>query len=321
MLFMGQSKSNRPPNEFLDRPATPHEHDLAEFVLDRRARNLAPKTLLWYTHCLGIWHSYANVQTTQDISPALVRRFLLHLAERGHNPGGVSHIYRAVKAFLNWYESELADPGWQNPLRKVKTPKRPQEPLEPLPMAHFRAMLAQCERNTLAGDRDRAMLLVLLDTGVRHQELTDLLIGDVNMATGAILVRSGKGRKPRTVFIGTITKRALLTYLRHRYGRDDNDPLWIHAKTGNKLSKSGTRQAVRRRAEQAGIEEPGMHAFRRAFAVNSLRAGMDVVTLQRLLGHTSLNVINRYLKLLTDDLQAAHAAHGAVDAMLGNKGL
>lgn len=352
LAFMGKSTVNAPAIEFLDYPATAHEHDLAEFILDRQARNLTPKTLLWYTHSLGVWVRYSNLQATQDITPGLLRRFLLHLAEQGHNAGGVANIFGALKAFLNWYESELADTGWQNPLRKVKNPRRPQEPLEPLPMAHFKAMLAQCERHTLTGDRDRAMLLVLLDTGVRWQELTDLRLGDLDIATGAILVRSGKGRKPRTVFFGAITKRALLAYFRHRHKRADDgvparqgdgvrppdqrssllqaarqhdgaaraehdDPLWIHALTGTRLSRAGIREVVRRRAGQAGLDMPGMHAFRRAFAVNSLRAGMDIVTLQRLLGHTSLNVINRYLKLLTEDLQAAHRLHGAVDSVLG----
>lgn len=315
---MDQSASNRPATGFVDRPATPHESDLVEFILDRQARNLAPKTLQWYVHSLRIWRDFAynaKIHDTTDITPGILRRFLLHLAE-SHNPGGVANIFGALKAFLNWYEVESAAPGWQNPLRKVKNPKRPTEPLNPLPMADFRAMLAQCERRTFAGDRDRALLLMLLDTGMRQQEITDLRLGDVDLATGSVLVRSGKGRKPRTVFIGSTTRRALILYLRHRHNLTDDAPLWVSVTNGTRLSRAGIRQIVRRRAEQAGLPEPGLHAFRRAFALNCLRNGMDVVTLQRLLGHTSLNVINRYLKLLTEDLQAAHSKFGVVDRLL-----
>ena len=303
---------------FANLTATPHIQDLQEFYLDRQARNLAPKTLLWYTHALTHWQTYATEQGithTDRITPSHVRRFLVRLTEQGHNAGGVANIYGAVKAFINWYASEAAPPAWQNPLRKVKNPKRPEEPLDPLPIAHFRAMLAQCTPRTFSGDRDRALLLMLLDTGLRKAELTDLTVGDLNLSTGAVFVRSGKGRKPRTVFVGINTKRALLAYLRHRGKPEQEAGLWVHVDTGRTLTKAGVREIVRRRAVQAGVPDTGLHAFRRAFAIAYLRNGGDVVTLQRLLGHSSLAVINRYLKLLTDDLQAAHARFGAVDKL------
>jgi site-specific recombinase XerD len=312
------TSSNLPALLFANLTATPHIQDLQEFYLDRQARNLAPKTLLWYTHALTHWHTYATTQGityTERITPSHIRRFLVTLAEQGHNAGGVANIYGAVKAFINWYAVEAAPSGWQNPLQKVKNPKRPEEPLDPLPIPHFRAMVAQCTPRTFSGDRDRALLLVLLDTGLRKAELTDLTVGDLDMSTGAVLVRSGKGRKPRTVFIGINTRRALLAYFRHRSKPGNDAGLWVNVDTGRSLTKAGIREIVRRRALQAGVPDTGLHAFRRAFAIAYLRNGGDVVTLQRLLGHNSLAVINRYLKLLTDDLQAAHARFGAVDKL------
>jgi integrase/recombinase XerD len=310
--------NNTPALPFGNNPATSHTQDLQEFYLDRQARNLAPKTLLWYTHALNHWFDYAisqDITHTDRVTPSHLRRFLVTLTENGHNAGGVANIFGAVKAFLNWYADEAAPAGWQNPLRKVKNPKRPEEPLEPLPIVHFRAMLAQCTPRTFSGDRDRALLLILLDTGVRQGELTALTVGDVDIATGAVLVRNGKGRKPRTVFIGLKTKRALLAYLRHREKSEAETGLWVHVDTGQKLTVGGIREIIRRRAAQADLPMPGLHQFRRAFAIAYLRNGGDLATLQRLLGHSSLAVINRYLKVLTDDLQAAHARFGAVDRL------
>lgn len=117
------------------------------------------------------------------------------------------------------------------------------------------------------------------------------------------------------VFIGAKTRRALLTYYRHYSKRVDDAPLWI-TDEGGALTRSGIRQIVRRRAVAAGIDEPGLHEFRRAFAINYLRNGGDIITLQRLLGHSSLVIINRYLDLLDDDLKAAIAKHGVVDKLL-----
>lgn len=117
---------------------------------------------------------------------------------------------------------------------------------------------------------------------------------------------------PRVVFFGAKTKRALLAYLRMRKTVQPTDSLWERM-DGGRLEPVGLREVVRRRARQAGVPEPQLHAFRRAFAINSLRNGCDLVTLQRLLGHSSLEVVSRYLKQVDTDLRAAHARSGLVD--------
>ena len=291
-----------------------YQPKVSDFILDRQARNYTPSTLRWYRRCTAIWSDYLraqNIPRVEDVTPTHIRRFIIHLNEHGHSPGGVVTIFTGVKAFLRWYADEYSPPGW-NPLAKVKPPKRTRERLAPLALDHFNAMVDSCPRRTFRGDRDRAILLLLLDTGLRHQELTDLAVGDVDPINGQVVVRMGKGRKGRAVFIGARTRRALLAYYRHRDQLDDDAPLWVKS-DGKKLTKAGIRQSVRRAAQRAGVDEPGMHEFRRAFAINSLRNGMDVATLQRLLGHSSIEVVNRYLALVEDDLRAAHSKYGVVD--------
>lgn len=186
-------------------------------------------------------------------------------------------------------------------------------------------MIAQCTPRTFTGERDKALLYTLLDTGIRKSEATNLVLPDVNLENGSILVREGKGGKNRTVFIGAKARRALATYLRYRdtplinfmrrkHGMTATDALWL-TDEGTPITKDGLRQIIARRARQAGVHEPGLHEFRRAFAVNSLRNGMDVITLQRLLGHSTLAVINRYLKLVSDDLKRSHERFGVVDRL------
>jgi len=291
----------------------------SDFLLDRQARNQTPSTLGWYRRCVSMFGAFLRAQgvgSVEDVTAAHVRRFIVQLSEN-HTPGGVVTVYTGVRAFLRWYIEEYPRPGW-NPLAKVKAPKRPKEVLPPLSLSHFQAMVDSCPRRTFAGDRDRALLMLLLDTGTRHQELTDLLIGDVDLNNGQVLVRSGKGRKGRAVFIGAKTRRALLAYYRHRESLDSDLALWVK-RDGDALTKSGIRQIVRRAAGRAGVDVPGMHEFRRAFAINSLRNGMDVATLQRLLGHSSIETVNRYLALVEDDLQAASAKYGVVDSLKGRK--
>jgi site-specific recombinase XerD len=203
--------------------------EIEEFLLDRQARNVTSSTLAWYRRCLGCWREYLvelEVCTTAQVTPSTVRRFLVHLADRGHTPGGVVTLFTGVKAFLNWYREEHALAEWK-PLARIENPKRPKDPLPPVSLAVVQAMIATCEAGAFNGDRDQALLLLLLDTGVRHQELVNLLVGQVNLETGSVLVRQGKGRKTRTVFCGETTRQALANYLAHRTRMAAHDPLWV----------------------------------------------------------------------------------------------
>jgi site-specific recombinase XerD len=291
--------------------------DIALFLTDRKARNLTSKTITFYQDELGLflrWAEAQGVTDTLDLTPDHLRRYLLDLGRR-RNPGGVHASYRALKTFLRWVEAEYEPPGWRNPIDKVRPPKLPQEPLQPIPLEHLQAMLRVCERRTFTGDRDRAILLALLDTGCRAGEFLALNLGDVDLDTGAILVRWGKGRKARTVFLGAKTRREVARYLRHRAGAGPDAPLWVTV-DGRRLTYWGLRGMLHRRARAAGVPAPSPHAFRRTFALLSLRAGMDVHSLRRLMGHADIDILKRYLAQTEGDLRAAHDKAGPVDNLL-----
>lgn len=123
---------------------------------------------------------------------------------------------------------------------------------------------------------------------------SNLQIRYVDRQSGRIHVQLSKGQKSRRVFVGNRTLAALEAYLTHRPETGAGDPLWIGVH-GRQLTTSGIREIVRRRTDAAHIREPGLHAFRRAFAINCLRNGMDVISLQRLMDHANLETIHRYL--------------------------
>lgn len=294
---------------------SPLGHDVTAFLVDRAARGLSPGTLEFYRNKLAYLQTYLEsrgVCNVQDVTSGLLREYLLHLAQR-LNPGGVHCCFRAMRSFLRWYEAEYEPHDWQNPIRKVQAPRLAQEPLEPLPMSDLSAMLATCERRTFTGDRDKALLLALLDSGCRASEFVALDVPDVNLATGAVVIRQGKGGKTRVTFLGAHARRALLRYLRHR--ADAAGPLWTTT-GGSRLTYAGLRQVVRRRARAAGVPMPSLHSFRRAFCLAMLRGGADLVSLSRLMGHADVSLIARYSKQVHDDLQAVHAKSGPVDRLL-----
>jgi site-specific recombinase XerD len=288
--------------------------DITGFLIDRQARGLTEGTVAYYADELRRWQSYVEdrgVHHVQDVTPALLRECLLDLGSR-RNPGGVYASYRPIRTFLRWYGREYEPQAWSNPIRKVQAPRVPQRPLDPVPLSDVKAMLATCERRTFTGDRDRAILLALLDTGCRASEFVALDLDDVNLQSGAVIIREGKGRKFRTAFLGAKTRREVVRYLRHR---ESGGPLWVTVQ-GTRLTYSGLRQIVQRRAARADVPTPSLHSFRRAFALTCLRGGMDVYSLQKLTGHSDLSVLRRYLAQTEADLKLAHDEAGPVDNLL-----
>jgi len=283
------------------------------FLEERRARQLSSRSLDWYDEKLQAYLRFAigsGCGDLLDASPGSVRSYLLHL-QSNHNAGGVHGHYRALRALLNWYEQEYEPAGWKNPMRKVRAPKVPSAILEPVPLSDIQRMLSNCCGTSLTALRDRALLLFLLDTGTRAQECLDMSLGDVSLETGACQVLHGKGGKARVVFLCGRTRDELRTYLDARKATDPLQPLWTTV-SGTRLRYAGLREIVRRRARQAGVPAPSLHSFRRAFALNCLRQGMDVYSLQRLMGHSDLTILRRYLAQTPEDLRRAHEMYGPV---------
>lgn len=307
---------SRTPDSFNSLPQNEYLPTLAAaFLLDRRAQNLTTKTLDFYRLNLQKfinWLDTQAVKTVTELTPELLREFFIAMSERGHNAGGVHAMYRTVKTFLRWYALEFEPLEWRDPLRKVKPPKRDIEPLEPVPLETVRAMLETCKRGKFTGERDRTILLFLLDTGIRAGELLALDKQDADIFTGELLIRKSKSRKPRTVFIGRQARRALRAYLKIR---DDMARALFVNDEGERLKMAGLRQVMVRRAKRAGVPVPQLHSFRRAFALAMNRAGVDLLTIARLLGHADLTILERYIKQTGDDLRNSHERGSPVDGL------
>ncbi|MFC2065226.1 tyrosine-type recombinase/integrase [Chloroflexota bacterium] len=286
------------------------------FIIDRKSLGITSGTLHFYKTKFKLFKDYCDnnsIKQVHQITPTYIRHFLLYLVDAGHNPGGRHCAFRVIRTFLYWYEDEVMPDDWINPIRKVKAPIVPVEPIEPVSIETIQELIKVCKNNTFTGDRDKAILLCLLDTGTRANEFLDVNIEDLNQATGDILIRQGKGRKPRNVYIGKQTRRALRKYLRYR--NDSNPALWI-TQPGfdqGRIKYSGLRSIMRRRSKEAGVETPSLHDFRRAFALSMLRNGTDVFTLAKLMGHEGITVLQRYLKQTKQDTEEAHRRAGPVD--------
>jgi integrase/recombinase XerD len=166
--------------------------------------------------------------------------------------------------------------------------------------------------------RDRAIILMLLDTGLRASELCSLHVEDVDLKSGKVSVRHGvgggaKGGKGRTVFLGKTARKALWRYL---VDREDGDfpaaPLFTN-KSERSLNKDALRQVINALGGKAGIKHCYPHRFRHTFAITNLRSGGDLFTLKSLLGHSSLDMVQHYARVAEVDVEQAHRKASPAD--------
>ena len=153
----------------------------------------------------------------------------------------------------------------------------------------------------------------MVDTGLRRTELVNMNWKDVDLKTGVALVRRGKGGKYRSVVIGVKTRRALLAY-RSKINPAEDEALF-QTRTGTRLKPDGLRSLLKRLGDKVNLRI-SPHILRRSFATLSLKAGMNLVHLQGLLGHSSIEMTRHYIQMLDEDLIEAHKSHAPIDNFL-----
>jgi site-specific recombinase XerD len=292
---------------------TSFDDALSAFIISREASHLSKQTLRYYRDRLGpfvIWCKESGHTAVESITAAKIRAFLVALHNRNLSPYTVHASARAIRAFFRFCASDgiiEAAPKFQMP----KLPKRILPAFEPVDVAR---LIDACENQ-----RDRCIVLVLLDTGLRASEMVALNGSNIDLATGAVHVYQGKGEKDRTVYLGARTRRELSKFWREVQKPSPSSPAWTNnraGRSGDRITDSGLRQLLGRIGNRAGVENCRPHTFRRTFALWSLRACMDIYRLAALIGHEDLGVLRQYLALVGKDIRKAHEQFGPVDHML-----
>jgi len=272
------------------------------FLLDRQSQNISRNTIRVYRHELEWFQKYLDavgVLYIHQVTGDVIRLYLVEL-EKSRNPGGINVAYRVIKTCTYWWEDETDD-QYRSPVHKIKAPKVPRTAIQGVQPDQVKAMLAAC--HTGMAVRDRAVIRCLFDTGVRKEEFCDLNVGDVDLMGGRVSVM-GKGARFRMVFLGVESRKALRSYLRTRGQLAQDSPLFA-SDEGDRFGESGLRELLERRCRDAGIPIQSPHDFRRGFALECLRNGMDIYTLQHLMGHADLTVLMRYLHQVEMDVSRA----------------
>lgn len=302
---------------------SPLDSAFEAFILSREAMRCTAKTLTHYRYTLGGFLGYLRTRGVTDpvgITPNHVRAYLVSLQRRDLKDTTQHAHARGVKAWLNWLvvEGDLKT----SPMGKVVMPKLEARIPQPFSAEDVQKLLAACDRRTPIGARNYAIVLTLVDTGLRAAEFATLCVGGIDSRSGLVTIM-GKGQKQRQVRVGATARAAIARMLALCCQVANGDPLWLaYDGRGQKrggLTLHGLQTVLLRLGKMAGVSRCAPHRFRRTFALWCLRDGMDLHNLRLLMGHSDLTVLQRYLALAGEDVGRAHAAHSPVDRLLSGQ--
>lgn len=303
----------------------PHLRDLAgswdqaleAFLLYCKSRQLSERTIEYYQTRLPVFarwmaEAYPGFRP-KDVTEEVIRRFIISEAER-KGKAMAHHAYKSLSAFFSYLLHDDILPT--HPMSRMPKPKAPRTIIKTFSVQQVEDVLRTCGKD-FCGVRDRAIVLTLIDCGLRASELCALTLDDVDWTAQTLDVRCGKGEKPRVVPFGKAAKAALSQYVSRRGGASlDSAHLFITC-YGNRLTRYHARDIVQSRCKRAGINgvRCSPHTLRHTFAILFLRNGGNAFSLQRILGHADLQMTRRYCELADSDVIEAHKLYSPGDRL------
>lgn len=310
------------------RANTTIERAIEDYLLDHEGGNHSKKTLEWHNTALGLMRKYfveeREITLVGEIDSPDINAWFAHMRK---SPGGrgkvrsertIQTYARSARAFFHWLVSRETIES--NPFDRVTFPKVGKPLIQTIDSEEFERLLLACTPPNETGPiaeravvRNRAILWVFYDTGIRVSELCGLRLEDFDRKHG-ILTVTGKGSKERRVALGNNCLRNLLYYLdRYRpneeelaeWGSAGENHLFL-SETRLPLTKNGVTLLFARIKKRSGItgKRISPHIFRHSFAIRYLVLGNDPFSLQELLGHEDMTTVKNYMHMNDETIQA-----------------
>jgi site-specific recombinase XerD len=229
-------------------------------------------------------------------------------------PASAANRYRSVQQFFKWLvdEGELRE----SPMSRMRPPTVPETPPPVIREDEMRRLLATAKGTSFDDRRDKAILLLLFDTGMRRAEISGLRLEDIDDEHDVLLV-TGKGRRPRSVPFGQTAGKALMMYVaKARASHPDASTPWVWLGRKGRLGDSGIAQMLRRRAGEAGLDDIHPHLFRHSAAHSLMADDTAESDVMRIMGWRSRTMLSRYgASAATERAIAAHRKHSPADRL------
>ncbi|TAK33533.1 MAG: hypothetical protein EPO21_13235 [Chloroflexota bacterium] len=300
---------------------TPLGVALEEFLIAKKIENLSPKTLAgydWVCQQFIVWaRQHGQPGNIQEIEPDHIRKWIAFLqgkheeTDKKLSDVSIQTYFRTVRAWFNWAEKDELITLSPFSSKRIHCPKAVQKIKPAFTKQQMSDLLRACDGPTDIDVRDRAILLLLFDTGIRASELCNAQL--VNLQPNRLKV-DGKGAKERFVPISPKVDRAIRHYKRTRPCDTSETTLFLSTR-GGPLTTSGLYQMIERRAKAAGIALKGVHLCRHTFALHWAAASGALHGLQAILGHESSAMSMKYGRMANTGIEELHCQYSPVAQM------
>ena len=286
---------------------------LTDFLIEQQIRGNTQKTVQYYSLSVGLYARFAGSDTPlQEITLNSLRAYYLHLAERNISSTTIQTYIRALRSFLTWcYQQEYIP---VNLSEKFRLPKAQRKAIDVLTDSEVRSLFSCFNLRYLVHLRNYCMCSLMLDSGLRLHEVVTLTIEHTHLPEGYIIV-DGKGNKQRVVPLGMNTRKFLFRYLSRRPGCASTDRVVLMSNL-EPVTDATLRQMFRKLKKRSGIPRLRAHLLRHTFATRYLENGGDMYALQQILGHTSLEMVKKYVHSTTRKIVPKFPEFSPLDNLL-----
>lgn len=282
---------------------------LSLFIDDLKFRKRSPHTIEFYNKELRLFAKTLEKQALETrlrvLTADLIRNEYIRYREvkDGVEHATINSCLRALRAFLNWAVNENIIE--ESPMDHVVITQAKSREIETFSREQIYDILSQPDPKLFVGLRDLAIMIVMLDTGVRVRELCDIKVDDIRWDDNQILIH-GKNGEDRLVPLQAQTRQVLKRYVDAR-GYSIVDWLFISV-DDKKMNRDSVRRRIAKYGRMANIKNVrcSPHTFRHTFAKMSVQNGANLFELQKILGHKSLDMVRRYVNLFSEDTKRAH---------------
>ncbi|MNW48902.1 Tyrosine recombinase XerD [compost metagenome] len=297
------------------------EKHIPLFLESKRIERRSPKTISAYKQVLDQFAKWYEDGGHKEITTEVLRNYIAYLSfektqwdDHPTSPNGgkglsartINNVIRNMRIFFNYLIKERVIT--YSPMDAVSYQTEAKETFEVFTDEDVIKLLSAPNRHVYTGRRDYCMMLVLCDCGLRLKELTSLRVSDVDFKLRQIVIRA-EVAKTNTTRVVPISQRTVkeLDNLISFMDVSDDEPLWL-TQFGERYYGDTFAKMLKLYAKRVGINGPRVspHTFRHYFAVKFLRGGGDPMALARILGHTTLNMTQVYVKYTGTDLREQH---------------
>jgi len=325
---------------------TDFEYQINEYMVYCHSRQLRPKTMMSYEATLRLFEKWCKdvmkVTDLAKVNESMVRKYITHLQERGKytfysndkkkgincperrrdydQPLSVvciNNYLRNLKVFFHWLEEDFVIS--KDPTKKIKLLKHERKAKEYMNDEDCKKLMSKFNKSYYPEYRDFAITMLLMDTGMRLGECCCLKVDDIDLKGRSILLKAEitKGRQDRVVFFSAKTEIHLRRWLHFKDRYVESDALFPMKHNGEAITISAFERNFKgylNRADIKGNYSP--HCLRNNFAKRCLMNGMDIYTLSRILGHSSVTVTEKaYLDLTDEDLCKRYQSFSPVSSI------